>query len=484
MDKSKLIFGNKIAAKVVKKAEKVKKKYIRKFGDDSNRIYKLGSCENNTLGPILGIQNITLGDGNEQIDREKGIVIGCIRMGYGHYRIALAMASAARSMGYVPYWFDLHAYQETTGGKVITYINKLYSFGSKLSQRFKIFNKLFWETLNRGEFIRLSCNAVDQKVSELMTTVYKGLPEDIPFIATHVWPSQAAIHAGLKKVVNAIPDNFPMALHLSEGAIHTVQTPSAFLGYKMLVGMDGDNLLRPIPEGEIYEVGHYVDHEIVANIEMDCNKRLERIKNKEARRILLTIGGAGAQKDIFVKIIREIMPFIKENKAVLFINIGDHKDVWNEMCKEIEGFEDTIDKHFDDWTDTVAFAEEALDKPQKGIHVFKTKDIFAAVYTTNLLMRAADIMITKPSELAFYPVPKLLIRRIGGHEAWGAITAAEIGDGTIELDSVDRAFQMLRLMIEKDEILTMFCNKIMKANQAGIYNGAYKAVKLAVEGKI
>ena len=47
-------------------------------------------------------------------------------------------------------------------------------------------------------------------------------------------------------------------------------------------------------------------------------------------------------------------------------------------------------------------------------------------------MRCSDVLITKPSELAFYPIPKLMIKRVGGHEAWGAIRAAEIGDGTYE----------------------------------------------------
>lgn len=54
--------------------------------------------------------------------------------------------------------------------------------------------------------------------------------EGHPYVGTHVWPAQAAVHAGMTHVVNAIPDNWPMALHLSEGAIHTVQTPSAYLG--------------------------------------------------------------------------------------------------------------------------------------------------------------------------------------------------------------------------------------------------------------
>ena len=68
---------------------------------------------------------------------------------------------------------------------------------------------------------------------------YHDFPKDIPYIATHVWPSQGAIHAGLTHVVNAIPDNWPMGLHLSEGAIHTVQTPFAYLGYKMLHDAEG-----------------------------------------------------------------------------------------------------------------------------------------------------------------------------------------------------------------------------------------------------
>ena len=98
-------------------------------------------------------------------------------------------------------------------------------------------------------------------------------------------------------------------------------------------------------------------------------------------------------------------------------------------------------------------------------------------------MRSSDICVTKPSELAFYPVPKLLIKRVGGHEAYGALRAAEVGDGTIECETVERTLQMLDLMINEKEILTMFCNCIIKNNEIGIYNGAYKAVELAVKGR-
>lgn len=484
MDRSKYIFGNEISEKIYKKALRKKRSYINKFGDDSKVVYHLGAEKNETIGSFLGVKDIVIGNTYDKIDAEKGIIIGNIRMGYGHYRIAIAICSAAKSLGYIPYWFDINSFKETTGGKIIAYLNNLYTLGSKIAQKSSLFNKLFWETLNMGGYKRLAINSIDQKVSELMTPVYKGLPSDMPFVATHVWPAQAALHAGLKKVVNAIPDNYPIAFNLAEGSIHVVQTPSAFLGYKMLAGMEKNRILSPIPEGDLYEVGHYIDHELVANIEKDCAKRLERIKNKQPRRILLTVGGAGAQKEMFSKIIQKVMPLVKADKAALYINVGDHKNVWEGLSKEIPELSLGAEKYFDQWEKTCEFAQYALENHVKGIHVFRNDDIFAAVYTTNLLMRSSDVLITKPSELAFYPVPKLLIRRIGGHEAWGAIRAAEIGDGTIEFESVKQAFQVLALMLERDEILTMFCNKIIRANKLGIYDGAYRAVQLAISGKI
>ena len=481
MDKSKMIFGNKISNKVYNKAVKAKNKHIKKFGDDSNTVYHLSVEDNATLSPFIGIKNIVTSEGNEIIDTDKGIIIGNIRMGFGHYRISMAIASAAYSMGYTPYWFDLHSYSETTGGKVIAHLNSLYSMGSRWSQKYPLFNKFYWEPLNSEGFRKLSYNAMDQKNSELMTVVYKELPKEIPFIATHVWPAQAAIHAGLKRVVNVIPDNWPMALHLAEGSIHTVQTPSAFLGYKTLNGMNGKKLLKPIPDKQLYEVGHYIDHELVVNLDHDCENRLNRIENKKAKRILLTVGGAGAQKEIFVAIIQQLMPLIKEKKVVLYINVGDHKGVLDGLNEEIPDLSSISQNYFNDWNKTCAFAQMALDNEISGIHTFYNEDIFAAVYSTNLLMRSCDILITKPSELAFYPVPKLLIKRVGGHEAWGAVRAAEIGDGTIECETVGKTLQMLDLMLNSDEILTMLCNNIIKTNKIGIYNGAYKAVELATK---
>ena len=111
--------------------------------------------------------------------------------------------------------------------------------------------------------------------------------------------------------------------------------------------------------------------------------------------------------------------------------------------------------------------------------MFLHDNIFHAVYATNYLMRVIDVMITKPSELAFYPVPKIFNERVGGHEAWGAIRAAELGDGTIETRTIPETLQAIDLMSLDDDLLEMYCDMIVKNKRIGIYDGAYKCVELA-----
>ncbi|MCR4781435.1 MAG: hypothetical protein K5851_01610 [Lachnospiraceae bacterium] len=480
-DKSKVIFGNEISKKDYKKALKSKKKFIRKFGDDSNVDYKVTIRKNPVIGESLGVYDIRLNEGEseEEFDLEKGIIVSNIRMGFGHYRISMAMASAAKALGYKPYWLDLNSFPETTCTKVISAQNDLYSLGSRLSKN-PIFNKLVWEPMNYEGFRALSYNAADQKNAELMAPVYRNIPKDIPVVGTHVWPAQSAIHAGMKHVVNAIPDNWPMALHLSEGSVHTIQTRNAYQGYKILNGMNKDRVNNPMPDEDLVYTGHYIDHELVSNIESDCERRLSRKKEGKPMRFLLTIGGAGAQKEIFSAIIKYLLPYIKAKKACLYVNVGDYKNVWDDLLKEIPEMEAISKEHFNDFSEASDFAKEALNGDVTGIHGFYHKDIFEAVYITNLLMRSCDVLVTKPSELAFYPVPKLFIKRVGKHEMWGAIHSAEIGDGTLECRDIPHTLQMIDLFMKDEKMLESMCECIVENKKMGIYDGAYNVIKLAM----
>jgi hypothetical protein len=484
-DRSKAIFGNEISEKKYKAAVRSKKKYAKKFGDDSQLSYPTIIKKNNYIGKSLGVSDIRLTKdaaekGDEEFDLEKGLIVGNIRMGFGHYRISMAMASCAHALGYKPYWMDLNSYPQTTCTQVISAQNDLYSLGSRISQKSRLFNKLVWEPMNYEGFRKLSYNAADQKNAELMAPVFKNIPKEIPLIATHVWPAQAALHGGMKYVVNAIPDNWPMALHFAEGSIHTIQTHQAYQGYRILNGMDKKKVLKEMPAKSLVYTGHYIDDELVRNIEVDCQARMKRKEEKKPMRFLLTIGGAGAQKEIFAAIIKYLIPEIEKNKAVLYVNVGDYRNVWTELLEEIPALASVSTEHFNDWKETESFCQKALEEEISGVHAFWHENIFEAVYATNLLMRSCDVLVTKPSELAFYPIPKLFIKRIGGHEKWGAIHSAEIGDGTLECEDIPHVLQMIRMFMKDEEYLKDMCQNIITNKQIGIYDGAYKAVEVAM----
>jgi len=491
-DRAAVIFGNEIDKRTYAKACKAKRKNARKFKRDGSEVCHLEIAELPVIGDRFGgkwLRPAAPGAAAHFGKVENPLVVGNIRMGFGHYRISMAMASAAAALGYTPLWFDLMALPNTAASRLIAQQNDLYSLGSRLSQRIWLFNKLLWEPLNSEGFRKLTYNAADQKAAELMVAPYADLPRDIPFVGTHAWTAQAAIHAGLTHVVNAIPDNWPMALHLSEGAIHTVQTPSAYLGYKALRGMARRPLV-PMPEGSLYYTGHYVDHELVLNIPFDCERRCARAARAAGDaavsdaagsgpiRYLLTVGGAGAQQDLFKGIIEHLLPLVERGEAALLVNVGDHADVWKALRAQLPALAQATE-HFNDFSEVDAFAAAALDGPVEGVHAFGDSDIFAAVYTTNVLMRACDLLVTKPSELSFYPVPKLMIKRVGGHEAWGAVRAAEVGDGTYELETLPEICAFIDLVQAEPAIIADMCDNILAADCMGTYDGAYRAVQLA-----
>lgn len=455
------IFSNKISNKDYKKAQKSYLKHKKKFGDDSSQPYHMG-LTNNLVLDDLGTYKLQLSDNKLNLDVKNPIIIGNIRMGFGHYRIAMAMCSAAKYMNKTPLWMDFASFEGTTASKLIKHQNDLYSMGSRWSQKYKLFNKYYWEPLNSVGFAKLSYNAGDLLNAKLMTPLFNDIEKNIPFIGTHAWCSQAAVEAKMEKVVNAIPDNWPMALHFSPGALHTVQTHSSYFGYRTLRNMS-DNAINNLEEDDIEMVGHYIDHELVSNIENDCNNRINNARRNIKPVVLLTIGGAGAQAQLYENIINSI-----KDKAIVLINVGDHKNVLNMM---INKFKNAIVHTC--YSDIKNFSVD------DNMHLFYDEDIFSAVYTTNLLMRVSDLLITKPSELSFYPIPKLMLKRVGGHEKWGAVHSSEIGDGTYECETESQTLNMLNLLIDCPETRVMLNQNIINANKIEIYSGAYKVVEKA-----
>ncbi|MBN1148059.1 MAG: hypothetical protein JXA78_12445 [Anaerolineales bacterium] len=499
-----VVYGNALKRSHSKKAVQWQNMFARMFDYDPDERYTLSLVDNEYLGPIFGLKEIVRSDQGEPVELGNGVICSTIRMGFGHYRIAMAGVSCARAMGFTPYWLDLLAIPGITTD-VINRCNKNYSFCSRLSQRSRLFNKYVWEAVTTGEptlpilsmvlntwivgwpWRFLKTNVKDYKMSELFKNLFQALPPEMPILTSHMWICMGAVAGGMTNVVDMMFDNWPMAFQLTEGAKHGVQSPSGYYSFRTMRGFDETNkILNPVPPEAIYYVGHHVDHELVENIEIDCQARLERMAKGEPRRFLLTMGGAGAQRELFKAIIEHCIPLIQRDEAALFVNLGDHKENWDWLQSELTSQRELIETHFS-WAETQGFADQIRDGSARGLHVFLFDNTFHAVYATNYLMRVVDVMITKPSELAFYPVPKIFNERVGGHEMWGAIRGAELGDGTVEARSIPQTLQAIDLLIRERDLLTMFCDCIVKNKSIGIYDGAYKCVELATgvkfEGK-
>lgn len=474
------IYGNPVPERRRAGAERWRRRMARKYKFDDTARYPLYARNNPTVGRFLGVKDIYSGVSGEPIDTERGIIVGNIRMGYGHYRIAMSVASTAQAMGLVPYWFDLLGF-DSPGARLIKDLDYWYSFGSKLSQKSALFNRFVWDPMFGKAYKRAEKNYNFVELCHLFTDVYKELPPETPFLATHPWLALAAVHAHRKNIINMIPDNCPLGFHLAEGALHTVQGPSMYLGFLTMRGMASRGAdPQGVPFREMRQVGHYVDHELVVNVESDCNARIDRIDHKLPRRVLISVGGAGAQQDLLATVVTHLLPLVREGRVVLFINFGDHRKAFDLFTTRVPGFSELAAIHTQ-WDESTNFIQSTLTGPVKGLHTFLHEDVFAAVYATNLLMRASDFLITKPSELAFYPLPKLLLPRVGGHEAWGAIRCGELGDGTTECATTEEVIRLLDTLVLQDDLLRFYCDNIVRLNRLGGYSGAYRVIELALE---
>ena len=320
-----------------------------------------------------------------EIDPNNALVIGTIRMGFGHWRIAIALASVAASMNVRAYILDFLSFTNTPIARSIKFLEGLYNTFSRLSQKSKWFNNHIWEDVTSRANATLDSAIQNREISRLFMGAFKNLPKNIPLVAAHPWVGWSALHCGMTNVVSMVPDNLPLAFWLVQGSLHTVQSPSAYMGYRALLKMEcGYDIKKCLPASDIIQTGHYVDYELLSSIKADCKARLDRAKRGEPRRFLLTMGGAGAQAHKFGDIARYCKEYIRQKNCALLINMGDHEGRWQVLKELLEQSMIPYTLHTD-WKKTKAFAKDAETSHVTGVHIFLHKDFYAAVYCTATL---------------------------------------------------------------------------------------------------
>mmetsp|Transcript_1115 Transcript_1115/g.2406 ORF Transcript_1115/g.2406 Transcript_1115/m.2406 type:complete len:592 (-) Transcript_1115:54-1829(-) len=403
---------------------------------------------------------------------KKPLVVGTIRMGFGHHRIAYSAASWGLASGAFTFFHDLLAV-ESKEATLIKEADKVYSKGSRLASELGGVIEALWGSITKsGDASSLRCT---YQLAENLRPLLLDIPKDIPIIATHSLVGLVAVACGFKNVINLVIDNYAQWFVIVPGAINLVQGPT---NYAMFHKMG-------VPTSELRLAGHWVPYDIVTNIESDCERRQQRLKEDKPLRILLPVGGAGAQRKFVTSLLEALADDIKAGSVQVVLNAGDHnhmRDAFEASFKRM-GLSTEDVTVFGDIDGVHNFCDEmrAGKEPRTGVTMFSFKDYFPAVAATDLLSRVVDVLACKPSELAFYPVPKLMIRRVGDHEAYSALRASELGDGTLEVREVKDAVEWIQLMKYNAGILDMMNKKIIANGKQGVYDGCKEAVRLAHE---
>ncbi|HMW05921.1 MAG TPA: hypothetical protein PK079_10585 [Leptospiraceae bacterium] len=403
---------------------------------------------------------------------ENGILVGTVRMGYGHHRMAYALYSWVLAKKVKPYLHDLLGI-ESNEAVAIKEIDGLYSQMSRLSSEWGGIVEWAWGQITaQGNIGSLYVSTI---LAESYTNMMSDLPRSMPYISTYPLNGQIAVEAGFKNVIHLIPDNFPQYYLLVPGAMNLVQSPAS---YHKFIDMG-------VPKENLQIAGHWVSEPIVTNVEADSKARLERIEKQKPKRLLLAIGGAGAQKNYTINFIEKIKNKLKNGELHLFINAGDHGTLFDTLKEEFE----KMGLHYNivsNWNDLLEFCKtNTIDSTTESklapITIFHYTTYFEAFTTTDYLIRVSDILVTKPSELAFYPIPKLFIRRVGDHEAASAFRSMELGEGTTECREPEHAFEMVKLLTEQSSILQRMNECVIRNAKDGIYDGAKNAVEMAMK---
>ena len=119
--------------------------------------------------------------------------------------------------------------------------------------------------------------------------------------------------------------------------------------------------------------------------------------------ILFSVGGAGAQKEMGIKIVKNLKEKIQKNEIKMILSAGIRKEVKEYFLKNLKKLGLDGGQSSGNWGVEILFGENIEDYFQKF----------------NLALRKTDILWTKPSELSFYSalgIPVIIAPTIGSQE--------------------------------------------------------------------
>ena len=423
---------------------------------------------------VTGANFLSATDGEPFNPSPNAVLILTLRMGFGHLRIAHAVASWLD--GREAYVYDLLA-TDTPESDSLKRYEWIYSKFSKVaSASGGPIEWAFDKFLTSGDASAQCVPACPPPVrpaptrracpphplsaalgrNKLRDVALKlkpltdGIPLDITVVATHAVAGHIAVEAGFRKVINLVVDNYAQHFNAVPGAINAVQAGAlgaayAKLGYQTVLA------------------GHWADRRSAEGIHTDTARRMKRIHSKAVRRLVIAIGGAGAQATFVIELLAALQPGMAAKTWHVVLNCGDAKETQTRIQAAAATLRGVDVQVLDTWDPISQIWAKDNEEQSCALTLVCVNDRTQAIATTDILIPRSDMACFKPGELAFIPAPKLLIRRVGAHEAASAVRAAELGDATAELRTKED-FEKTIHLVETTDLLSQM-NRAVVANE-------------------
>ncbi len=165
--------------------------------------------------------------------------------------------------------------------------------------------------------------------------------------------------------------------------------------------------------------------------------------------IMFSIGGAGAQKEIGVKIVNSLKEKIKDKKLKIILSVGTREELRKYFAENIK------DLQLDGW-----------------VHILSGKNINEYFDKFNQALRTTDILWTKPSELSFYAalgIPIIIAPSIGSQEDFNRKWLLHIGAAVLQ-ENLKYIDQWFFDMLNAGDLAEYAMQGFVEIEKLGTYN--------------
>ncbi len=301
--------------------------------------------------------------------------------------------------------------------------------------------------------------------------------EDLPLIVTHWFPAIAAYHNGIKNVYCVITDTDCHRIWVpsnpKESTIKYLAPCENVVMRLKSYGVAEENIIFtgfPLPKENIGgESKKILKRDLAVRLKIldpknkflsryphDIRGALGKYYNYSKKRpltITYVVGGAGAEKEIGIQILKSLREKIKKKQVMLNLVAGTRLDVFSY-------FNDNIKK------------EGMKNLIGKGVNVVYCLGRNYYFKRINEILRDTDILWTKPSELSFYTglgLPVIIAPPVGAHEVFNKEWLEQIGSGIVQKNP-EYVNDWLFYWIEQGMLAEAAWEGFLEAPNMGTYN--------------